>query len=150
MHIYIDADACPQPVKEVVYKVAERLKIDLTLVANQFMQIPSRENFKFIQVGAGADVADAKIVELAEAGDLVITQDIPLADLIVQKKAFAMSPRGKLFTEANIKERLSMRDFMTELRSFGVDTGGPPPYSDRDRQNFNNQLDKFVTRQLKK
>ena len=149
MHTYIDADACPQVIKEVCHKVARRLKLKLTLVANQFMRIPNDESFHFIQVGAGPDVADAKIVELAQEGDLVITQDIPLADLIVQKKAFAMSPRGKLFTESNVKERLSVRDFMTDLRSMGIETGGPAPFSDRDRQNFNNSIDRFLTKQLK-
>ena len=113
------------------------------------MRIPNNSLFSFIQVAAGPDVADEKIVELVKEGDLVITQDIPLADHTVQKKAFAMSPRGKLFTEVNIKERLSMRDFMTDLRSMGVETGGPPPFTDRDRQNFNNSIDRFLTKQLK-
>ena len=150
MHIYIDADACPIPVKEVLFRVSERRQLALTLVANQYMTVPSTNLIKFIVVSAGPDVADAKIVELVEEDDLVITQDIPLADLVVEKKAFAMDPRGILFTAANIKERLSMRDFMTELRSNGVETGGPPPFTDRDRQNFNNSLDRLLTKQLKK
>jgi len=150
MHIYVDADACPQVIKDVIYKVAERKKLPLTLVANQFMRIPNKENFNFIQVAAGPDVADEKIADLTQPGDLVITQDIPLADIIVsEKKAFAMSPRGKLFTESNVKERLSVRDFMTDLRDMGIDTGGPKPFSDQNRQNFTNTLDRFLTRQLK-
>ena len=150
MTIYIDADACPQVIKEVCYKVARRLKLKVTLVANQYMRIPNDELFSFIQVAAGPDVADEKIAEMAVEGDLVVTQDIPLADIIVQKKAFAISPRGKLFTEANVKERLSVRDFMTDLRSMGIETGGPAPFTDRDRQNFNNSIDRFLTKQLKK
>ena len=150
MHIYIDADACPQVIKDVVFKTARRLNLKVTLVANQYMKVPNCELFHFIQVADGPDVADMKIAELSVEGDLVVTQDIPLADQIVTKKAFAISPRGKLFTESNVKERLSVRDFMTELRSYGVETGGPPPFSDKDRQNFNNQLDRFLTRQLKK
>jgi uncharacterized protein len=149
MHIYIDADACPQGIKDAIYKICRRLKLPLILVANQYMSIPQCELFSFIQVGAGADVADARIVELVVAGDLVVTQDIPLADLIVQKDAFAISPRGVLFTDANIKERLSVRDFMTELRSFGVETDGPAPFTDKDRQNFTNQVDRFLTKQLR-
>jgi uncharacterized protein YaiI (UPF0178 family) len=149
MHIYIDADACPILVKEVLFRVSERKGLKLTLVANQYMKVPSSELIKFIIVPAGPDVADDKIVELVDQGDLVITQDIPLADLIVTKKAFAMCPRGKLFTEANIKERLSMRDLMTELRSFGIETGGPSAYTEKDRQNFNNSLDRFITKYLK-
>lgn len=150
MHIYVDADACPQVIKEVIFRVSERKNLPLTLVANQFMRIPDKENFHFIQVGAGPDVADDKIAELTQPGDLVITQDIPLADIIVsEKKAFAMSPRGKLFTESNVKERLSVRDFMTDLRDMGIDTGGPKPFSDQDRQHFTNSLDRFLTRQMK-
>lgn len=150
MHIYVDADACPQVIKDVIFRVAERKNLPLTLVANQYMRIPNNSNFNFIQVAAGPDVADEKIAELTEPGDLVITQDIPLADIIVsQKKAFAMSPRGKLFTEANVKERLSVRDFMTDLRDMGIETGGPKPFSDQNRQHFTNALDRFLTRHLK-
>jgi uncharacterized protein len=149
MHIYIDADACPTLVKEILFRVSERRSLGLTLVANQYIKTPSSELIKSIVVPAGPDVADEKIVELVEEGDLVITQDIPLADLIVTKRAFAMCPRGKLFTEGNIKERLSMRDLMTELRSFGVETGGPSAYTEKDRQNFNNSLDRFLTKNIK-
>lgn len=150
MHIYVDADACPQVIKDVIFRVAERKNLPLTLVANQFMRIPNRNNFFFIQVPAGPDVADEKIAELTQPGDLVITQDIPLADIIVsEKEAFAMSPKGKLFTKDNVKERLSVRDFMTDLRDMGIETGGPRPFSDRDRQNFTNSLDRFLTRNLK-
>ncbi len=151
MHIYIDADACPQVIKDVLFKVAERRNLKLTLVANQFMRIPNNSNFKFIQVAAGPDVADAAIADLAQEGDLVITQDIPLADIIVsQKNGFAMSPRGKLFTVENVKERLSVRDLMTDLRGQGIETGGPAPFTEKDRQNFTNALDKFLTQKIKK
>ena len=135
MKIYIDADACPRAVKEVIFRAVKKRQIYLIQVANQY-----------IQVGAGDDVADMKIVELVEAGDLVITADIPLADHVIKKDAYALNPRGSLYTEANIRERLSMRDFMTELRSTGIETGGPKPFGERDKQNFANALDRFLTK----
>ena len=149
MHIYVDADACPQEARRILYRVSERLKLPVTLVANSFINTPHSDLIQAIQVPSGPDVADQRIVELCQAGDLVITADIPLANFVVEKKAFALSPRGKLFTENNVKERLSVRDFMTELRDMGIQTGGPPPYTQRDSQNFANSLDRFLTKNLK-
>ena len=119
------------------------------MVANQHIRPVNSPYISSIQVAAGDDVADMKIVELAEPGDLVITADIPLADHIVKKDAFALNPRGELYTETNIRERLSVRDFMAELRTTGVETGGPPPFSERDKQNFANALDRFLTKHYK-
>ena len=146
MKIYIDADACPNVVKEILFRAAEKRQIYLIQVANQYIQPSYCPYISSIQVAAGPDVADEKIVELCEAGDLVITADIPLADHVVKKNAYALNPRGTLYTESNIRERLSMRDFMTELRDSGVQTGGPAPFSDRDKQNFANGLDRFLTK----
>lgn len=150
MHIYVDADACPQDARRVLFRVSERLKLPVTLVANSYMNTPASNLINAIQVPSGPDVADQKIVELCQEGDLVITADIPLANFIVEKNAFALSPRGKLFTEENVKERLSVRDFMTDLREMGVQTGGPPPYTQKNVQNFTNALDRFLTRHIKK
>lgn len=149
MQIYVDADACPKVIKEVLFKAIERVKIQMTLVADQFMQIPRSDYIKFLKVPSEIDSADEKIVELAEPGDLVITADIPLADLIVSKGAFAINPRGELYTEQNIKDRLAVRDIMAEIRSTGVDTGGPPPFNQKDKENFANQLDRFLTKYTK-
>ena len=146
MKIYIDADACPNVVKDLLFRAVKKRKINLIMVANQHIREVNSPYISSIQVGAGDDVADMKIVELAEAGDLVITADIPLADHIVQKEAFALNPRGELYTETNIRERLSVRDFMAELRTTGIDTGGPPPFGERDKQNFANALDRFLTK----
>ena len=149
MKVYIDADACPREAKEALYKVTERLKIDLVLVANQYIQTPSKTHITCLVVPAGPDVADDKIVELCESGDLVITSDIPLADRIVKKGALGLDSRGKVFDERNIANRLATRDLLDELRSSGIDTGGPPPYSPRDRQTFINSLDRLLTKLLK-
>ena len=149
MKIYIDADACPNVVKDLLFRAVKKRKINLIMVANQHIRPVNSPYISSIQVGAGDDVADMKIVELAEAGDLVITADIPLADHIVKKDAFALNPRGELYTETNIRERLSVRDFMAELRTTGIDTGGPPPFSERDKQNFANALDRFLTKHYK-
>ena len=146
MKIYIDADACPRAVKDLIFRAVKKRGIYLIQVANQYIRPANSKYISSIQVGAGDDVADMKIVELVEAGDLVITADIPLADHVIKKNAFALNPRGSLYTEANIRERLSMRDFMTELRSTGIETGGPKPFSERDKQNFANALDRFLTK----
>ncbi|TNF01476.1 MAG: YaiI/YqxD family protein [Deltaproteobacteria bacterium] len=147
MKIYIDADACPKPVKEAVFKAGSRLQIHVILVANSHMWIPSSPLISLVQVEKGADVADFYIVDHVEVGDLVITADIPLADLIVKKNVTAINPRGEVYTEENIGERLSMRDFMKELRDGGgLVTGGPAPYSDKDRINFTNSLNKILTK----
>ena len=149
MKIYIDADACPQLVKRHLFRAAERKKVYLVQVANQYIKPVNSKFVSSILVGQGADVADMKIVELLEEGDLVITADIPLADLCVKKNAYALNPRGELYTEANIRQRLSVRDFMTDLRQMGVETGGPPPFTQRDAEQFANSLDRFLTKHIK-
>jgi len=146
MKIWIDADACPKVVKEVVFKAAHRLQIQTILVANSFLRIPESPLLSFIQVNQGADVADTYIVENVSPNDLVITADIPLASLIVEKNATAINPRGELYTEDNISERLSVRDFMQDLRDSGVDTGGPAPFGVKDKANFANSLNKLLTK----
>lgn len=146
MHIWVDADACPVVVKEILYRAAERTKIPVTLVANQFLRVPNSPYIKSLQVSSGFDVADNEIVARAEAGDLVITSDIPLAAEVIAKQAKALSPRGELFTENNIKARLNMRDFMDTLRSSGIESGGPPAFSQADRKAFADKLDTVLAR----
>ena len=148
MHIWVDADACPGVIKEIIFRAAERLKISTTLVANQMLRTPPSRYICAIQVASGFDVADAHIIEQVQVGDLVITADIPLASAIIERRAHALNPRGELYTTANIQERLTMRNFMDELRSAGVDTGGPPAFSQADRQAFANQLDRFLAKSL--
>jgi uncharacterized protein YaiI (UPF0178 family) len=148
MQIWVDADACPKAVKEILFKTAIRREVKLTLVANQYMTVPASPLIDMVKVGAGFDVADNEIVRLCHAGDLVITADIPLADKIVEKGATGLNPRGELYTEDNIKGILSMRNLMEELRSAGTVSGGPAAFSPKDRQNVTNQLDKFLTRSL--
>jgi uncharacterized protein YaiI (UPF0178 family) len=150
MKIYIDADACPKIIKEITFRAAIRVKANLILVANQYMSTPNSEYITSVVVGNGLNIADDKIVELSEEGDLVITADIPLADRVVEKNAFALNPRGKLYTIDNVKESLSMRNLMTDLRSSGMETSGPPPFNKKDSQEFSNQLDKFLTKYHKK
>ena len=139
--IWVDADACPKVIKEILYRAADRLSVPVTLVANQFLEVPRSRYICSIQVAAGFDVADNHIVQQAKTGDLVITADIPLAAEAVAKGCQALSPRGDLYTEDNIRQRLSMRDFMDTLRNSGVDTGGPASFSQGDRKAFANQLD---------
>ena len=146
MKIWIDGDACPVAVKEILFKAAERTRTSLTLVANRPVRVPPSPFLTFIQVGSGADVADREIVRRLEPGDLVITFDIPLAAAAVDRGALALNPRGELYTVENIRERLSMRDFMDELRLGGVETGGPSSFGKADRQAFANQLDRLLTR----
>jgi hypothetical protein len=150
MRIWIDADACPVVIKDILYKAAERTGVQLTLVANRPMRIPFLRNINFVQVTSGLDVADNEIVRRLDAGDLVITADIPLAANVLEKGGHALNPRGELYSEDSIKSRLSVRDFMDSLRASGIDTGGPPTLNKGDRQNFANQLDKFLTRNHKK
>ena len=144
MKIWVDADACPVVIKEILYKAAERTGLQLTLVANQPLRIPSSPCIKFIQVASGCDVADNEIVKRLDAGDLVITADIPMAADVIEKGGHALTPRGEFFSIENISSRLSMRDFMDSLRESGVDTGGPPPLNQGDRQAFANKLDSFL------
>jgi len=146
MRIWIDADACPGVVKEILFRAAQRTGVQLTLVANQFLRVPAAANISMIQVPQGFDVADNEIVKRAGAGDLVITSDIPLAAEVIDKGAYALSPRGEWYSTDNIRARLNMRDFMDTLRSSGVDTGGPPALNQADRQAFANHLDSFLTR----
>ncbi len=147
MQIWVDADACPKTVKEILFRVAERTTILTTLVANQFLQTPPSRYIKFLQVKSGYDVADNEIVKRLIAGDLVITADIPLAYEVIEKGGHAINPRGEIYNQENIKDRLSMRDFMDTLRSSGIDTGGPTTLHSRDIQAFANQLDKFLAQQ---
>ncbi len=146
MKIWVDADACPNVIKEILYRAAERLQTPLVLVANSFLRTPSSRYIRAIRVGAGFDVADNKIVVEMESGDLVITADIPLAAAVVDKGGHALNPRGELYTTENIQERLTMRNFMDELRGAGVETGGPASLSQKDRQAFANSLDQFLTK----
>ncbi|SMF57944.1 YaiI/YqxD family protein [Pseudobacteriovorax antillogorgiicola] len=148
--IWIDADACPAQVKEIVFKAMERTQTPVTMVANSQMRIPKSPLAALVVVDKGADVADAYIVENCKPIDLVITADIPLADLIVQKGAAAINPRGKVYTEASIKEALSMRNFMDDLRSTGMISGGPAPLGAKDIQAFANGFDKLLTQTLRR
>jgi uncharacterized protein len=144
MQIWVDADACPGAVKDILFRLAERRRLQLTLVANQMLRTPPSPWIRALQVPGGFDVADAEIVARVTAGDVVITADIPLAALALEKGAHVVDPRGERFTADNIRERLSMRSFMDELRSSGVNTGGPPPFSQADRQSFANALDRLL------
>ncbi len=150
MKIWVDADACPAVIKEILFKAAERKQVEMILVANKQIRIPSSRFIKFLKVTAGFDVADNEIVKRLETSDLVITADIPLAAEVIAKGGHAINPRGELYTTDNIRERLSMRDFMDGLRATGVETGGPAPLGRGDRQSFANQLDRFLTRHVKK
>ena len=145
MNIWVDADSCPTVIKETLFRAATRTSTLTTLVANHSMNIPPSPWIKFQHVQSGFDVADDKIVAQLNAGDLVISSDIPLGAEAIEKGATVLSPRGELYTEANIRARLNMRDFMESLRSTGVDTGGPNALNQADRQAFANQLDKYLT-----
>jgi len=145
MNIWVDADACPVVIKEILFRAADRTGTLVTLVANQPMRIPSSDFIRTIQVPSGFDVADSEIVGRLEPGDLVITADIPLAAEVIEKGGRALNPRGELYSEDNIRARLNMRDFMDTLRASGINTGGPPTISQRDRQEFANNLDQFLT-----
>ncbi|MGE5470951.1 MAG: YaiI/YqxD family protein [Bacteroidota bacterium] len=146
MQIWVDADACPSVIKEIIFRAAERLQISTILVANQMLRTPPSKFIRAIQVPSGFDVADRHIVEQLAPGDLVITADIPLASLVIERGAHALNPRGELYTQANIQERLTMRNFMDSLRSAGVDTGGPAAFGQADRQAFGNALDRFLAK----
>ena len=148
--IWVDADACPVAIKEVLFRAAEREQVPVTLVANQWLRTPPSRFVRAIQVPAGFDVADNEIVRRVAADDLVVTQDIPLAAAVIAKGALAMHPRGELYTAETIAQRLGMRNFMDELRGAGVDTGGPAAFHPRDKQAFANQLDRWLTRRRSK
>ncbi|AWV07544.1 YaiI/YqxD family protein [Marilutibacter maris] len=142
--IWVDADACPGPIREILFRAAERAGVQVTLIANQWLRTPPSRHIRALQVQGGYDVADDAIAERAQAGDLVVTQDIPLAARVIANGAHAVNPRGERYTADNIAERLSMRNFMDELRGAGVQTGGPAPFNARDRQAFANQLDRWL------
>ncbi|MBE7380413.1 MAG: YaiI/YqxD family protein [Leptolyngbya sp. SIO1E4] len=146
MQIWVDADACPKVIKEILFRAAKRVEIKTTLVANQELQIPASPYIDAVQVKAGLDIADSYIVQHLQPKDLVITADIPLAAAAIAKGGYALNPRGEFYDEVNIRQRLSLRDFMDELRSSGVETGGPPPFNQRDREAFANQLDRFLVK----
>jgi uncharacterized protein YaiI (UPF0178 family) len=149
MKIWIDGDACPRVIKEVLYRAAEKRRIQLVLVANKTLSVPRSQFISTRQVGAGPDVADAEIVQLMQAGDLVVTADIPLAAQVIDKQGVALDPRGELYTRETIGARLSMRNFMQNLRDSGVETGGPSSFSAGDRRLFANRLDQILTASLK-
>jgi uncharacterized protein YaiI (UPF0178 family) len=144
MAIWVDADACPGEIKELLYRAAQRRQVQVTLVANQPIRTPRSEFISTILVPSGMNVADRRIVELAVPGDLVVTADIPLAAQVVAKGAQALDPRGELFTEANVGERLAVRNLLDELRGGGLVAGGPSNFSARDKQAFANQLDRWL------
>lgn len=146
MKIYVDADACPTVIKEILYRAAERKKLQLILIANQPLRVPPSKFIQTHTVSSGFDVADDEIVKRCEAGDLVITADIPLAAEVIAKGGQALSPRGELFTKDNIRGRLNVRDFMDTMRASGVQSGGPPPLNQRDRMAFANHLDRILAR----
>jgi len=146
MQIWVDADACPKVIKEILYRAAERVRVPLTLVANTPLRVPASDLIEAIEVPDGFDVADSEIVGKLHSGDLVITADIPLAAEVIRKGGHALNPRGEFYTEDSIHERLSIRNMMDELRGVGLVTGGPPPLGPADRQAFANQLDRFLTK----
>ena len=148
--IWVDADACPNVIKDILFRAAVRTKTETILIANQPISTPSSPLIRAIQGSAGFDVADNEIVQRCNKGDLVITQDIPLASEVIDKGALALSPRGELFTRENIRARLNIRDFMDTMRSSGIQTGGPPALNQSDRMAFANQLDKWLAQQPKK
>jgi len=149
MNIWVDADACPGVIKEILFRAAERTGLPLTLVANHSLRVPALKNIRFMQVPGGFDVADNEIMDRLEKGDLVITGDIPLAAEVIAKDALALNPRGEMYSKENIRARLNMRDFMDSFRASGIQTGGPPPLNQRDRQAFANHLDRILNRAIR-
>ena len=149
MKIWVDADACPVVIREILFRAAERTGVKVTFVANQPVRVPASPLVEFLRVDAGFDVADSEIVKRVEGGDLVITADIPLAAEVMGNGAHALSPRGELHSTDTIGQRLNMRDFMDTLRASGIHTGGPPALSKSDRQSFANHLDRLLTRYAK-
>jgi uncharacterized protein YaiI (UPF0178 family) len=150
MHIWVDADACPAVIKDILFRAAERLELDMTLVANKPLRTPPSRFIRMMQVARGFDVADNEITERIEPGDLVITADIPLAAESIARGAHALNPRGEFYTPDNIAERLALRGYLSELRDRGVQTGGPTALDNTDRKRFADQLDRFLTRQRKR
>ncbi len=150
MRIWVDADACPKAVKEILFRAVERVGGSLVLVANKGLWVPNSPHIETIRVGAGLDVADARILEGLEPGDLVITADIPLAAEVIDRGGYVITPRGERYEEDTVRERLAMRNFMDELRGSGVLTGGPASFGRRERQAFADQLDRFLARHCKR
>jgi len=150
MQIWVDADACPSVIKDILFRAAERMRIHVTLVANQPLRVPASPYLRAVQVPGGFDVADKYIAEQVQSRDLVVTADIPLAADAIAKGAHALNPRGELYTRDTIRERLTMRDLMDQLRGSGIQTGGPPPLSQADRQAFANQLDRLLARNARR
>ncbi|ATA25204.1 hypothetical protein BIY26_17220 [Brenneria goodwinii] len=148
MQIWVDADACPNVIKEVLFRAAERTATLTTLVANQSLKVPPSRFIRTLRVAAGFDVADNEIVRRVESGDLVVTSDIPLAAEVIEKGAVALNPRGERYTPDTIRERLNMRDFMDTMRASGIQTGGPATLSQRDRQQFAGELDKWLRQSM--
>ena len=146
MQLWVDADACPGAIKEILYRAAERRRLQLILVANRLLRVPPSPYIRAVQVPQGFDVADKHIAESVAAGDLVVTADIPLAAAVLDKSAHALNPRGEFYSRENIKLLLDMRNFMDTLRASGVDTGGPAAFGQADRQAFGNQLDRFLAK----
>jgi uncharacterized protein len=149
MKIWVDADACPNVIKDILFRAAQKRELALILVANQYIQTPPSPFIKTIQVAQGFDVADNYIAQQVIAGDIVVTADIPLAAEIVEKNAYGINPRGELYTEQNIRQKLTMRNFMEEMRNTGQASGGPPPLDQRDRQAFANTLDRLLAKASK-
>jgi uncharacterized protein YaiI (UPF0178 family) len=149
MHIWVDADACPAVVKDILYRAAERTQTAMTLVANQFLRPPPSPWIRTLQVPRGFDVADSRIVAELQPGDLVVTADIPLAADVIRKGGHALNPRGEFYTTESIEERLALRNYLDELRGSGVQTGGPPALDHADRKRFADQLDRFLARSRK-
>lgn len=146
LQIWVDADACPAAVKDILYRVANRRRLRVTLVANQMLRVPPSPWIRAVQVPAGFDVADERIASAVRPGDLVVTADVPLAGQVVARGGFVLDPRGSLLDESNVRERLALRNFLDELRSGGVETSGPRAYAAADRQRFANALDTFLAR----
>lgn len=144
--IWVDADACPRPIKAILFRVADRIPIQVTLVANQAIEVPASRHIRSIRVASGFDVADNHIVQQVQPGELVITADIPLAAEIIEQGALALNPRGTLYTRENVRQQLNMRDFLDTLRGSGIDTGGPSALGKADVQAFANQLDRLLAR----
>jgi uncharacterized protein len=149
MQIWVDADACTTVIREILFRAAERTGVRMTLVANKALRLPVASNLRFLQVPQGFDAADKRIVELMEPNDLVVTADVPLAAAVIEKGGTALNPRGELYTKENVRERLSVRNFLDELRSGGVNTGGPPALSQKERQVFANQLDTWLAKRAR-
>jgi uncharacterized protein YaiI (UPF0178 family) len=147
MQILVDADACPRAIKDILYRAANRTHIVTTLFANQVLWVPPSPYIRFIKVASGFDEADNTIVKMVEAGDLVITADIPLASAVIEKNAFALNPRGEFYSKENIQQKLSLRNFMQTLRESGEITGGPSALNTKDHQLFANALDRFIAKQ---